>query len=179
MVIALFNIIFSDEIQPKITWTGKTNKKNLKKIALKAFTKIMKLMTSLSRAADIKFTDKLCEETIVYKILKYAYRVKSAKAAASNANIPGINHSSTEEIPSLTNGKDKENPVIQTLVPSIEHSSIPTSGSSQPFQQPAILTAPPQSHLPYSYGHPVGNWMNGNIWPQQLIMQAQTQNANS
>lgn len=126
-------------------------------------------MTSLSRAADIKFTDKLCEETIVYKILKYAYRVKSAKAAASNANIPGdtdINHSSTEEIPSLTNGKDKE------------HSSIPTSGSSQPFQQPAILTAPPQSHLPYSYVHPVGNWMNGNIWPQQLIMQAQTQNAN-
>lgn len=112
VTMALFNIVFNEEIQPKMTWTGKTNKKDMKKIALKSFTKITKLLTSLSQAADVKYTDALFAKTIIYKILKYAYRGNSSNDDASDAR------SSTEEtiiieIPADSSHETIENPVIQ------------------------------------------------------------------
>lgn len=144
-----------------MTWTGKTNKKDTKKISLKSFTKITKLLISLSRAADIKYTDALFAKTIVYKILKYAYRINSSNDDDSDARAT-IEEPIVIALPTNPITNSNENAVIH----------VSTSDWTQPNQ--LTFTAPPHSHQmqQYSYMQPMSNWANGHIWPpQQNVMQ--------
>lgn len=66
--------IFAEQLQTKMTWTGKTNTKSVKKIALQDCKKITELIYGLAAAADRTIDIKIAKNLIVYSVLKYAYR---------------------------------------------------------------------------------------------------------
>lgn len=152
-----------------MTWTGKTNKKDTKKIAFKSFTKITKLLITLSQAADVKYTDAIFAKTIVYKILKYAYRANPSNDDASDVRAI-IEAPIIIDEPSTSVASNNENPLI----------CVSTSSRTQLNQQPIALAAAPHlQQVPFSYIHP-SNWMNSNVWPQIVMQQTQNKpNVNS
>lgn len=66
--------IFSEQFQTKMTWTGKTNNKSVKKIALQNYKRVLELIFELAAAADKTIDSKMGKNLIVYSVLKYAYR---------------------------------------------------------------------------------------------------------
>lgn len=66
--------LLTEQLLSKMTWTGKTNKKDVKKIAFKEQKKITELIFGLAAAADSTIDRTLGKRLIIYEVLKYAYR---------------------------------------------------------------------------------------------------------
>lgn len=84
--------IFAEQLQTKMTWTGKTNTKSVKKIALQNCKKVIELIYGLAAAADKTIDSKMGKNLIVYSVLKYAYRNAMVDVGDTSAN---TSHSTT------------------------------------------------------------------------------------
>lgn len=80
----IFQCMFEDVFLASITWTGKSKKigktdkalpvTNDKKLSLKRYKGVLKLITELCLAADSKYSEEKCQSDIIYSVLKYAYK---------------------------------------------------------------------------------------------------------
>lgn len=120
--------VFQDDFVKNITWTGKTNSKNVKKLSLKKYEKIVGFIADLAFAADKTCTQKKCEENIIYKVFKYAYRNKKTKSGDIFDNDSRSTSSpivSLQESTPITNDNSCEPSTVQgAKVPSASNSLI-------------------------------------------------------
>lgn len=82
IVHALISHVFLSDI----TWTGKAGKGKEKKIALEKYANIVRVIFSLCHNADRSYTLKNCQNGVIYKVLKHAYRTKSVIGATQQAS---------------------------------------------------------------------------------------------
>lgn len=65
--------VLSEDFLCSCTWTGKTNVKNVRKIELRKYKSLMKLIYETVLAADKTYTLLEFQTDMVKKVLKYAY----------------------------------------------------------------------------------------------------------
>lgn len=65
--------IFTAELLSDFTWTGKTNKRGVRKFAIKDYKLLLSLIYETLHAADSSYTKGKFEEEFVAKVMKYAY----------------------------------------------------------------------------------------------------------
>lgn len=116
-----------------MTWTGKSAVKNQRKVSLKKFKTIIKLISQLCVSANRDYTEKLCEKDIIYTFLKYKSRAGVSTDSSPEASRP----------PST----DLENPIV-------EESGQSANSQLTYVNQSAVQNIP---HMQYSrppnYGH--------------------------
>lgn len=152
-----------------ITWTGKTNQKGVKKIALKKYVRILDLASNLTKASCSSYSTEKCEQYIKYEILKYAHK----GANKENENLVVVE---TAEIMTTTTQN-----VIQcaTAVPVQEtaksiHNQPSNTQTSQQDMPQAIYNHPPitqssqhSNGVPPPYlGQPHSNMPSGYVGHQ-------------
>lgn len=81
----MFGYLMEREFLKKTTWTGKADPKTkVKKIKFELYTGVIALIYEVCTAADRRYTNVQCRSDMVYKVFKYAYRIK-LDAAPENA----------------------------------------------------------------------------------------------
>lgn len=155
---SLCSNLFTDELKTKMTWTGKTNIKGVKKIALKTYKRTLRLIYKLAKAADKTING---EKILVYSVLKYAYRHAKADDAIDDTASALIIESNTQVVPAEavlteTNGQISHVPTVL-----LETSSLNEANYSQQFQSeptgPLRLYQyrPSQFSYPHQYQNPI------------------------
>lgn len=64
-----------------MTWTGKTNVRDMRKLAFSKYTLLLKLIHETVLAADSSYTQKKFQSDMVNKVLKYAYNSNDGQNA--------------------------------------------------------------------------------------------------
>lgn len=133
--------IFTEQFQTKMTWTGKTNIKGVKKIPLQSYKQIMDLICKLAKAADKSIDAKLSKDLVVYHVLKYAYR----NSTADEADIAVRTTKTTAAEPILVNERE----IATDKQTNGNHPTVTPSGSSGQIY-PQYQYPPPQfQYYPY------------------------------
>lgn len=83
-IVGLAKCVIDKKFVSQITWTGKTNEANKRKVSFILFEKTVKLLRDLCSVADSKYTSQKFDFDIVYKVFKYAYRKNKTKTNAEN-----------------------------------------------------------------------------------------------
>lgn len=82
--------VMTTNLLSQFAWTGKTNRKDVKKIALKDYQQVLLLIYETILAADSSYSRFKYDEDMVQKILKYAYTGQtinvSSTASPENSN---------------------------------------------------------------------------------------------
>lgn len=111
--------IFSDDFLCEISWSGKSNVKSLKKIALKKYTGIRNLIFELCNIADKQCTELACENILKEKVIKYAYRNKKVANA--------------EDITAVMTAQDDSSNADHDKAPVAELTARPSTSQSNAF----------------------------------------------
>lgn len=172
VVVAVCNYIFANDFMSKITWTGRSGSKEVKRVPLKKYGEIVKIITDLSLAADEKFSEKQCEHELVYSVFKYAYRRQPSiqdSVSDSSSNCSSAISVSTDSTDSTTGQPqrskciDKLQPVSQGTSNNVEQhqtshfAQVSQSNGYNPFQPPQNAmngVIPHQYYQPYPHHIP-------------------------
>lgn len=110
--------ILAEQFQTKMTWTGKTNIKTVRKIALKSHKKVVELIFLLAAAADKTIDSKKGKNLVIYEVLKNAYR-----KAIDDSHVDASNNSSQNTAAALTNDTNVDTrTLINTTTDSVRNS---------------------------------------------------------
>lgn len=102
VMVAIFGYLIEPQFLKTISWTGKSDSKSKKKIRFEKFAGLIGLINEVCIAADERYTDVQCKKDMVYKVFKYAYRIKSD----SESNDTTQNKSNpTTSMPNVQNNK--------------------------------------------------------------------------
>lgn len=75
--------VMTTNLLSQFTWTGKTNRKDVKKFALKDYPQILNLIYEIILAADCSYSRLKYDEDMVQRILKYAYTGQTTNARST------------------------------------------------------------------------------------------------
>lgn len=104
VVASIVNEVISNSLLSKFTWTGKTSKKNEKKLKLKGYSNVLDMVFGVVLAADKTYTRPQFEYDMTYKILKYAYL--HAQPTTSNSTATLISTMSVSSSESTNNNNN-------------------------------------------------------------------------
>lgn len=149
---------FSDDFVCEISWSGKSNVKFLKKIALKKYTEIRNLIFELCYIADKQCTELACETILKDKVVKYAYRNKKvANAQDITAVMTAQDDSSNVDHDSASTSQSNSASTNQN--PSTNQSNALHRGnsfqynSSYPQNMSYYQSQPQYQYTPNEYNH--------------------------
>lgn len=115
---AICECLFESEFMNTITWTGKSSSKSNKKLPMKSYKGVVKLITDLCVAADHDYSEKKCENDLIYKVFKYAYRKKTR-----NSDIHDNDSSSVDSGQSANSDQNIMQSVSPLVPPSDENTA--------------------------------------------------------
>lgn len=169
VLLAIFGYLIEPQFLATISWTGKSDSKQKKKIKFESFSEMIELISKVCVAADRKYSEVQCKKDMVYKVFKYAYRIKSDKesdgtpqnksnstpiiqTSAGNSQTGELNAADSEI--NLQNSNNRTNQQqLTTLEQKNTHSSdFHRLQAPQSSQQPFRHSAP---HQPASQAFPV------------------------
>lgn len=129
----------------QITWTGRANK-GMKKLALSKYANTVKLITELCLKADSRYSASECQNDIIYKVLKYAFKHKDS--------------SSTSEV-------EPEAPSSNALT-STTAAAVTKPATTATTTKSAAATTPTTENVPNTHAplHLAGQSMQGFVQPQ-------------
>lgn len=67
------NQVIAEEFLSSFTWTGKTNVRNVRKLEMRKYSSLLKLIHETVLAADSAYTYLTFQSDMVKKVCKYAY----------------------------------------------------------------------------------------------------------
>lgn len=144
---AIFDAIFDKTFLARVSWTGKSSKKDQKKIKLKDFKRVITLIVEICIAACKTYTKDLCERHIIYHIVKYAYR----ETASSQSRAKSTANSSTKTS-ETQNNTDQSNSM--SMYPQTSSQSLQPTQTYQPTQPSQIWQLPQASQSPHGWQQP-------------------------
>lgn len=116
---AIFGYLIEPQFLKTISWTGKSDSKLKKKVKFESFSEIIGLICEVCNTADENYSDVQCKKDMVYKIFKYAYRIKSDSESVNDAkeNEAGNHQSNTSNNNNQENNQQQwpASPEIQNL----------------------------------------------------------------
>lgn len=69
---SIVDAFISPELLSQYTWTGKTNKKNVKKLKFKSLVNVLRIVKRVLLAADNSYNETKFKKDMTEKIMKYA-----------------------------------------------------------------------------------------------------------
>lgn len=72
---SVVNAIIAPELLQKHTMTGKSDKKDVKKLRFKIYVNVLKIVKRVLLAADTSYNEIKFRKDLTYKVMKYAYKM--------------------------------------------------------------------------------------------------------
>lgn len=148
VLLAIFSYFIDQQLLKTISWTGKSDSKLKKKIRFESYTEMIMLINEVCITADKKYTDVQCKKDMVYKIFKYAYRIKNDQESESTTKIASTSTESNVQQNKAPSSESKQpNAASIPTVPQQHNVCLPQPAPAQPFQpstQPPHFQSMPQ-----------------------------------
>lgn len=126
----IFSQMISDGFAATMSWTGKTNVKGVRKLKFKAYKQTVKIILDLCVAAS-SASRMECQDILINKALKYAYRgnLESEPSSSSSSPLPDSSVPMSTS-PSLPMGTSSS---LHSSTPPLDPNTL--NGSHQPQNQ--------------------------------------------